>query len=220
MKKKVALTAAAVAMVGTLAVGGTLAWFTDTETATNVVTTGNVDIAIYETKNEDPEYEWQKSDIQNDEGLVYSGEDNKGLTPGEELTKRVAVGNEGNNDALIKVEITFPNEVEYALNNDGTWYNDGKGGFYYLGVVEPGNFTTDLLESLTIKPELGNNYTNLSEIEVGIKAYAIQADNIRVGEDNHLVDATKSEDLVAAFENSASFEHYVEKTQVEEPVEE
>ena len=38
MKKKVALTAAAVALVGTLAVGGTLAWFTDTETATNVVT--------------------------------------------------------------------------------------------------------------------------------------------------------------------------------------
>ena len=48
MKKKVALTAAAVAMVGTLAVGGTLAWFTDTETATNVVTMGEVDIKLSE----------------------------------------------------------------------------------------------------------------------------------------------------------------------------
>ena len=43
MKKKYALALAAAAMVGTLAVGGTLAWFTDTETATNVVTMGNVD---------------------------------------------------------------------------------------------------------------------------------------------------------------------------------
>ena len=32
MKKKYALALAAAAMVGTLAVGGTLAWFTDTET--------------------------------------------------------------------------------------------------------------------------------------------------------------------------------------------
>ena len=48
MRRKVALTAAAVAMVGTLAVGGTLAWFTDTETATNVVTLGNVDIVLNE----------------------------------------------------------------------------------------------------------------------------------------------------------------------------
>ena len=48
MKKKLVLSLAAAALVGTLAVGGTLAWFTDTETATNVVTTGNVDIAWFE----------------------------------------------------------------------------------------------------------------------------------------------------------------------------
>ena len=53
MKKKVALTAAAVALVGTLAVGGTLAWFTDTETATNVVTMGEVDIRLSEDGGKD-----------------------------------------------------------------------------------------------------------------------------------------------------------------------
>ena len=40
-------------MVGSLAVGGTLAWFTDTETATNVVTMGNVDITLSEDGGED-----------------------------------------------------------------------------------------------------------------------------------------------------------------------
>ena len=53
MKKKYALALAAAAMVGTLAVGGTLAWFTDTETATNVVTMGNVDITLSENGGED-----------------------------------------------------------------------------------------------------------------------------------------------------------------------
>ena len=46
MKKKLVLSLAAAALVGTLAVGGTLAWFTDTETATNVVTTGNVEYCM------------------------------------------------------------------------------------------------------------------------------------------------------------------------------
>ena len=68
MKKKVALTAAAVALVGTLAVGGTLAWFTDTETATNVVTTGHVDISVMEKDSAGDTYEEK-----NDSGLTLDG---------------------------------------------------------------------------------------------------------------------------------------------------
>ena len=68
MKKKLVLSLAAAAMVGTLAVGGTLAWFTDTETATNVVTTGHVDISVMEKDKADKEYT-----VQDDAGLKLDG---------------------------------------------------------------------------------------------------------------------------------------------------
>ena len=46
MKKKYALALATAAMVVTQTVGGSLDWFTGTETATNVVTMGIVDISL------------------------------------------------------------------------------------------------------------------------------------------------------------------------------
>ena len=76
MRRKVALTAAAVAMVGTLAVGGTLAWFTDTETATNVITTGNVDVRWFEN---------DEAITDENPGVPY-GEDTP-VTPGQEQMK-------------------------------------------------------------------------------------------------------------------------------------
>ncbi|MGN1019020.1 MAG: SipW-dependent-type signal peptide-containing protein [Aristaeellaceae bacterium] len=47
-KRKIVLLASALCMVAILAIGGTLAYFTDTETKTNVFTTGNVDITLVE----------------------------------------------------------------------------------------------------------------------------------------------------------------------------
>ena len=48
-KRKILLLAAALLMVGVLAVGGTLAYFTDTDHATNVFTIGKIDITLEET---------------------------------------------------------------------------------------------------------------------------------------------------------------------------
>lgn len=93
MKKKVALTAAAVALVGTLAVGGTLAWFTDTETATNVVTMGKVDILLKEDGGTDG------NKVTSPEGLEY-----KNVMPGDKFQKAVSIENKGN-DAYVRVKI-------------------------------------------------------------------------------------------------------------------
>lgn len=100
MKKKVALTAAAVALVGTLAVGGTLAWFTDTETATNVVTMGKVDILLKEDGGTDG------NKVTSPEGLEY-----KNVMPGDKFQKAVSIENKGN-DAYVRVKIVVSgNEV-------------------------------------------------------------------------------------------------------------
>lgn len=92
MKKKYALALAAAAMVGTLAVGGTLAWFTDTETATNVVTMGNVDITLSEAGGEDGAII--------DGGLEYTD-----VMPGDKFQKTVTIKN-NENDAYVRAVIT------------------------------------------------------------------------------------------------------------------
>lgn len=200
MRRKVALTAAAAAMVGTLAVGGTLAWFTDTETATNVVTTGNVDIAIHETN--DPGKPFDDSTVIIDKGLSY-GDEEKGVTPGEHMTKRVAIQNTGENPALIKVTIDVADSdvIDLVLADNGKWLSDEdeEGVYYYSEVVAPTAFTADLLSALEIAPTVDNEFTDLDDIEVKIMAYAIQSENLKVGEDSHDVDPNSLEDMKAAF---------------------
>lgn len=104
MKKKVALTAAAVALVGTLAVGGTLAWFTDTETATNVVTMGKVDILLKEDGGTDG------NKVTSPEGLEY-----KNVMPGDKFQKAVSIENKGN-DAYVRVKIVV-SDNDVILNS-------------------------------------------------------------------------------------------------------
>lgn len=175
MRRKVALTAAAVAMVGTLAVGGTLAWFTDTETATNVVTTGNVDIAWYEEGPNDTD----PKQINKEYTGVQFG---KGVpvTPGATLKKEAFVRNEGKNDAFIRAKIEIDESVDGVVTAnilDNKWESGNDGWYYYLGVVEDGADTELLIDSLVVDSAAGNSYTNRENVNVILKAEAIQADN-------------------------------------------
>lgn len=186
MKKKVALTAAAVALVGTLAVGGTLAWFTDTETATNVVTTGNVDIAWYENG--------EKITAKNP-GVEFGKE--TPITPNVTLPKKARVKNEGKNAALIRAKVEVADElskiirVDYNLgqnDNAGEWLDGEDGWYYYNRVVAAVNGdTVELINSLTIPETVGNKVasgselvaaTDIDEATVELLADAIQAENM------------------------------------------
>ena len=53
-KKSILMAAIAVMLVAVLVVGGTLAYFTDTKSATNTFTMGNVKITLDETNVNDP----------------------------------------------------------------------------------------------------------------------------------------------------------------------
>ncbi len=111
-KRKILLLAMSLCMVAILAVGGTLAYFTDSETKTNVFTYGDIDITLNEDFPEDE------------------------LMPGAEnaLTKIVKVENTGANDAYMWIEIWVPAAIEdaNAANNDLHWnyfntYKDSEG---------------------------------------------------------------------------------------------
>lgn len=89
-KRKILMLALSLCMVAILAVGGTLAYFTDTDTATNVFTTGNVKIDLVENFPETK------------------------LMPGEKnaLTKEVTVKNVGTEDAYLWIELWIPAEID------------------------------------------------------------------------------------------------------------
>ena len=109
-KKSILMAAIAVMLVAVLVVGGTLAYFTDTKSATNTFTMGNVKIALDEQ--------------QKGENGLEPFEQNKQLVPGKSndgnaVSKIVTVKNTGANDAWVWVELKIPKYLvskEYPTN--------------------------------------------------------------------------------------------------------
>ena len=96
MKKKILALCLVVALAVTAVVGGSLAYFTDTDKAENVFTTGKVDITLNET------FEEQTAK----------------LLPGKDIAKIVNVTN-NEEDAYVRLHIAFPADTIYYGENDG-----------------------------------------------------------------------------------------------------
>lgn len=111
MKRRVLGISLVVALVAIVAVGATLAYFTDsTEVVTNTFTMGNVEIKLDEIDN-------TKTDgSRTEEGNAYTG-----VTPGVALDKDPTVWNIGANDAWVRVNVTVSNASAWktALTNHG-----------------------------------------------------------------------------------------------------
>ena len=118
MKKKILSLCLVVALAATAVIGGTLAYFTDTDNATNVMTMGNVEIDLEETYEQDST-----------------------LVPGLDINKDVWVENEGTEEAYVRVHMAFPANMDdgdpnfNASKNFLHWnfeaasYADGKWSF-------------------------------------------------------------------------------------------
>ena len=91
MKKKIAALCVVICLLAVAAIGGTLAYFTDNETATNVFTMGKVDIELTET-------EWVAPDA------VY---------PGIAYEKNPVVKNIGDDSAWIRVDVTLSDAAAF-----------------------------------------------------------------------------------------------------------
>lgn len=209
MKKKVALTAAAVALVGTLAVGGTLAWFTDTETATNTITTGHVDNEIWEASSSELVPDNSKYSKQDDAGITFTQK----FVPMAKVGKHVKVKiNEDSEKAYVRVKVSLPSELTnpgegiapaVIAYNTVDWTKLGD-YYYYNYPVGPGEFTSDLFSSITL-PNWGNNMIERKGTEalnIGIQADSIQADNL-AELPNDEDDVITAEDIADAFGTGA-----------------
>lgn len=191
--KKIIVAASLCAAIGATAIAGTLAYFTDTDEATNVFTAGDLDIDLIEPD--------------------WSDTNGEGILPGDTVAKNPKVTNLGNVPAYLQMTLTVPkfvyensdlngvgsDKILFEINNrwtevgtaelsaDGTEYTltyrytDGAGNYYAAGAGETealfnqvqflGTLTNDDMDAI-YGSEGAENFT------FDLKAYAIQAENV------------------------------------------
>lgn len=171
--KSKALSVAVIALTIATIAGGTLAFFTDTETAHNVITSGGVDIDLIE-----------KQKVGND--LVdYPKDTITGVMPATEVSKIVTVQN---NDAKAWVRVAVTKTIE--LQNGGTsdlafieldfneeYWEAHDGYWYYKAPLEMGETTEPLFTTVKFSENMGNEYQNCT-VTIDVQADAIQYANM------------------------------------------
>ena len=96
--KKLAKATAVCALAGVMLIGGAMAYFTDTDTATNEFTVGKVSIDLTEPGWTPPE----------------------NITPNQEITKDPKITNDGKNSAFVFLQVKVPTKSVITASEDGT----------------------------------------------------------------------------------------------------
>lgn len=115
MKKKILALALVIAMLAMLVIGGTLAYFTDTEYANNVLVAGNVNIEIREDNNINEQMDTNIDDgngnVSDDKYRDWLSAPGQEFHPANVIEKNVWVENTGANDAFVRIYFAVPTDV-------------------------------------------------------------------------------------------------------------
>lgn len=173
MKRKV-LILAALTMLLSFVTYGTIAYFTASRQVRNVVTTGDIKVALLE---------WA------DDGMTVPFKPGPGgrVMPGLRKIQIVQAENTGTRDAYVRMRVecsvTPPGRSEIKNPefltmdwNSADWKDGGDGFFYYKHVVKPGERTTPLYKKFSIDKSVDNTYKK-SEISVSVTLHGVQADH-------------------------------------------
>lgn len=115
MKKKVTIISLALALIAILAIGSSLAWFTDEDQATNTFTIGSVKIQQDE-KEHDENGELQ--DFTQGQMLLPVVDTENVTEDANYVEKLVSVKNTGKNDAYVRTFIAVPAALQEVLHLD------------------------------------------------------------------------------------------------------
>lgn len=173
----------------------TMAYLTAEETTTNVISTGSVDMDLYEIDGEGNVY---GKDTMSGGDDTVSGMHIEGVMPDTEFRKEPIIANIGGNAFYTRAKITITvstangydpeltegiaDYLQISLNEtllsqnpdwafDGTWY-------YYKGEVAPGEEVT-LFNTVAILPAMPNEYQGCT-ITLEIESQAVQVKNNEV----------------------------------------
>ena len=175
MKKKLTALCLCVALLAVAVVGASLAYFTDTKSATNTFTVGNVKIDLIESRYHRQgsgssgdtaipaptqtanrmKYVSDGATIFTDEEIktdaanysAYIGERGKNMVPGKNIAKSPYVINTGANDAYVRIRVMIPSEA----NRD---YWQARSG----GVIESEFCTTAITSGEFMHNDRRNDY--------------------------------------------------------------
>ena len=167
MKRRI-LFICVVALLIALASAGTYSNSVYTQKATNVVTTGGVDIALHQ--------------------LTGAGETAPAETvvimPGDVLSRRVTVENTGDHPAFLRVKLTpGVNDASLSaadcihLDIDQTNWTYQDGYYYYNKILQPGQTTPPLFTQVTF---VGTKVTNayLGKLfSLDVSVHAVQSEH-------------------------------------------
>lgn len=191
-KKKLTVMVTSLALVGLIGVGASLAYFTDQDSATNIITMGHVDIDLTE-----PNYP----------GGTTGGEI-ENVKPGDQITKDPTITvQQGSENSYVRAKITVEGLDEEHANlllaknengsymyldiNTNDWLESTDGYFYYVGdagngkdgVLKAGQ-SVELFTTVTI-PGLGwGNEMADKSFSILVSAEAIQAANFEPSTNN------------------------------------
>lgn len=122
MKKKVLAISLVVAMLALLAMGGSLAWLSDEDSAENVFTVGSVEVEQHEKEYDD---QGNLVDFTQDKVLMPIVEVDDPAADDNYQDKVVTVENTGRNPAAIRTHIAIPTAlvgyVKLDVNTEGKW---------------------------------------------------------------------------------------------------
>ena len=192
MKKKITALCLCVALLAVAVVGASLAYFTDTDNATNTFTVGNVKIDLIESKfhregNDnsgdtsipdptqtasgmkyvtDGHKAFTDDEIKADAAKYseYIGERGKNMVPGRNFAKCPYVVNTGANDAYVRIRVMIPS----AANNDFVDVKDG-------GVITNQWCSTSFINGEFIQGH-GNGWNNAPAIERNVEKDGVTYD--------------------------------------------
>lgn len=136
------------------------AFFTAEKTAVNVITSGDVEIALLE---------W--ADL--DKTIPFPQKEAIRVMPGTKVTKVVEIKNTGSHDAWIRIALKLGEAV--ADINTADWIQQD-GYYYYDRPLRAGETSEPLFSEVSFLKEAGNGYQG-QQISIEVKAYATQKEN-------------------------------------------
>ena len=157
------------AIIATIFSHGSLASYSVVGTATNVVTSGNIKLAIHETMADKTPYP--------EDGVV--------VMPGETVSKIVKVENVCGHPFYLRVKLVNGSDsteinASECLNveiNEIDWTVREDGYIYYNKVVYPGETTEPVFSEVRIiGDQVDNSYIG-SVLSLTVNAYAVQQEN-------------------------------------------
>ncbi len=165
MKKIISLVL--VLVLALTAIGGTLAYFTDTDSADNTFTVGNVDIMLNENHSD--------SDWEGTEDYINWLTDQI-IVPGETIDKIVTVENVDSEDAWVRVTIVVPADMTATLGTLPVGWAGGEtlpNVYVFMGRLNAGTETTALLQSIKLNEDV-TNQGETAAYHVPVLAEAVQ----------------------------------------------